>query len=124
MKRIAGLILSVVLATWISSAKAASVTPITNEISFYKNIDDDGVGRGRTLQIVSINGFHLGTDFTFEFTCDYNWRLDRYEKRDYYMELSLVKPVYKALSVNYQRIYGTFVDPPINQIGLRLSFFR
>ncbi len=112
------------MAAWVSPAGAASVTPITNEVSFYKNIDDSGAGRGRTLQIVSINGFHLGTDFSFEFTCDYNWRLDRCEKRDYYMELSLVKPVYKALSVNYQRVYGTFVDQPINQIGLRLSFFR
>jgi len=123
MQRIRRLILSVIMATYVSSAGAASVTPITNEVSFYKNIDDSGAGRGRTLQIVSINGFHLGTDFTFEFTCDYNWKLDRFRNQDYYMELSLVKPVYKALSVNYQRIYGTFVDRPVNQIGLRLSLF-
>ncbi len=99
------------------------VIPISNEVSFYKNVDDDGVDRGTTLQIISINQFNLGTDFIIEFTGDFNWDLDFYEDHDYYIELSLVKPVYKSLSVNYQRIYGTFASGPINQIGLRLSLF-
>lgn len=101
-----------------------AVVPITNELSFYKNLDDAGKSRGRTLQLVSINSFHLLTDFSIEVTGDYNWGLDPYEKEDYYLELSLVKPVYKAISVNYQRIYGTFVPEPINQFGVRISLFR
>lgn len=100
------------------------VVPITNELSFYKNLDDAGMSRGRTLQLVSINSVHLLTDFSIEVTGDYNWGLDQYEKEDYYLELSLVKPVYKAISVNYQRIYGTFVAEPINQFGIRISLFR
>ena len=100
------------------------VTPITNEISLYRNLDDDGRARGTTLQIISINEFHIGTNFIVEFTGDFNWELDLYRDRDYYIELSLVKPVYKALSINYQRIYGTFACGPINQFGLRLSLFR
>ncbi len=106
-----------------SSCLSCMVTPITNEISYYKNIDDFGRSRGTTLQLISINMFHVGTDFIFEFTGDFNWDLDLYEDSDYYLELSLVKPIYRSLSVNYQRIYGTFVGEPINQFGLRLSLF-
>lgn len=98
------------------------VTPYADNISLYKNVDDLGKDRGTTLQIVAINGIKLITDFTFEFTADFNWKLDLVEKHDYYMELSLVKPVYKSLAVNYQRIYGTFVCEPINQFGLRWTW--
>ena len=108
----------------VSVAGKTSIFPICNEISFYKNIDDAGQSRGRTLQIVSINAFHCLTDFSIEVTADFNWDFDRYEKHDYYMELSLVKPVYRAISLNYQRIYGTFVPEPVNQFGVRLSLFR
>jgi len=101
------------------------VIPISNEVSFYRNVDDDGVDRGRTLQIISINMFNIGTDFIVEFTGDFNWDavMSREPDYDYYIELSLVKPVYKSLSLNYQRIYGTFADGPINQFGIRVSFF-
>ncbi|MDD4050898.1 MAG: hypothetical protein PHR28_03215 [candidate division Zixibacteria bacterium] len=108
----------------VSVTGETAVFPICNEISFYHNVDDAGESRGRTLQIVSINAFHCLTDFSIEVTGDFNWDYDLYEKHDYYMELSLVKPVYKAISVNYQRIYGTFVPEPINQFGVRLSLFR
>ena len=99
------------------------ITPISNEISYYKNMDDPGSSRGTTLQVISINMFHVGTDFIFEFTGDFNWEMDYYEDYDYYLELSVVKPVYRWVSLNYQRIYGTFVDEPINQFGVRLSLF-
>ncbi len=98
-----------------------SLFPITNEISFFKNIDDAGNNRGQTVQIIAINSFKLLTEFTFEFTADFNWRMSR-KKEDYYIELSLVKPIYGILSINYQRILATFEDKPINQFGLRLSF--
>lgn len=116
---------SILLIIVLSASLSASeiVTPYSNEISFFKNIDDTGKDRGTTLQVISINGFDLGTEFIFEFTGDFNWDLDLYEDYDYYLELSLVKPVYKSLSVNYQRIYGTFYDEPVNQFGLRLSLF-
>jgi hypothetical protein len=101
------------------------VTPISNEISYFANVDDGGDSRGTTLQIISINEFNIGTNFIFEFTGDFNWDMntDIDVDYDYYLELSLVKPVYKSLSVNYQRIYGTFNDRPVNQFGLRLSLF-
>lgn len=99
------------------------VTPISNEISYYANVDDGGNSRGTTLQIISINEFKIGTNFIFEFTGDFNWDKEEYDDYNYYLELSLVKPVYKSLSVNYQRIYGTFVYRPINQFGLRISLF-
>ncbi len=99
------------------------VTPITNEISFFRNAEDQGGFRGTTLQIISINQFDVGTDFIIEFTGDFNWNLDLYEDRDYYIELSIVKPLFRSLSLNYQRIYGTFAAGPVNQFGLRLSLF-
>ncbi len=99
------------------------VTPITNEISLFRNMEDRGDFRGTTLQIISINQFDIGTDFIIEFTGDFNWNLDLYEDNDYYIELSIVKPIFRSLSVNYQRIYGTFAAGPVNQFGLRLSLF-
>jgi len=99
------------------------VTPITNEISLFRNMEDQGGFRGTTLQIISINQFDIGTDFIIEFTGDFNWNLDLYEDRDYYLELSIVKPIFRSLSLNYQRIYGTFAAGPVNQFGLRLSLF-
>ncbi len=99
------------------------VTPITNEISLFRNMEDQGGFRGTTLQVISINQFNIGTDFIIEFTGDFNWNLDLYEDHDYYIELSIVKPIFRSLSVNYQRIYGTFAAGPINQFGLRLSLF-
>lgn len=97
------------------------IYPVTNEISFFKNVDDAGNNRGETLQVVMINGFKLLTDFTFEFTGDFNWDMSL-ENRDHYIELSLVKRIGGPISVNYQRIYSTFEDEGINQFGLRLSF--
>jgi len=97
------------------------MSPICNEISLFKNTDDDFNSLGETLQIVSINSFKSLTWFNFEFTGDFNWNLTEGKDYDYYMELSLVKSVTPKLSVNYQRIYGTFVPEPINQFGLRLS---
>jgi len=97
------------------------IYPITNEVSFFKNIDDAGDNRGETLQIIAINTIKLGTEITFEFTADFNWDMS-YERRDHYIELSLVKPVFSIISVNYQRIYSTFEDEAVNQFGIRLSF--
>lgn len=105
-------------------AISENIIPYTNEISYFTNLDDDGNNRGTTLQIISINEINLGTNFIFEFTGDFNWDLDLYEDKDYYLELSIVKPVYKSLSLNYQRIYGTFYKPPVNQLGIRLSLFN
>jgi len=95
--------------------------PITNEVSFLKNVDDAGVDRGLTMQIIAINSFKIWTEFTFEFTADFNWDMSMYDN-DHYIELSLVKPIIKNLSLNYQRIHNTFETEPINQFGLRLSF--
>lgn len=97
------------------------ISPITNEVSLYKNVDDSGNDRGETLQIISINTIKIWTGFTFEFTGDFNWDMSA-EKRDHYIELSLVKPLAYNVSINYQRIISTFEDKPINQFGVRFSF--
>jgi len=97
------------------------IYPITNEISFYKNVDDDGNNRGETIQVIAINTIKIWTEFNFEFTGDFNWGMSP-ENDDHYIELSLVKPVGNNISVNYQRIISTFESEPVNQFGLRLSF--
>lgn len=96
--------------------------PIVNEVSLYQNSSDDGDNLGQTLQIVSINSFNIFTDFSIEFTADFNRHLTPGKDRDYYLEIGIVKPVWKSLSANYQRIHGTFVDDPVNQFGVRWSF--
>jgi hypothetical protein len=117
--------------SWESRSGAFGFFPISNEVSLYQNYDDAGEDRGRTLQIISINAFRLGTDFSFEFTADFNWRysyVDPFDqslgmnKHDHYIELSLVKPVTSLVSLNLQRVIATFEDESINQFGLRLSF--
>jgi hypothetical protein len=105
--------------------------PISNEVSLYQNYDDSGEERGRTLQIISINAFRVGTDFSFEFTADFNWQYSYADpfnlsagmnSRDHYIELSLVKPVTSMVSLNVQRVIATFEEKSINQFGIRLSF--
>ena len=97
------------------------IMPITNEVSLYKNVDDNGDERGQTVQIIAINTFKVWTDFNVEFTADFNWDMS-YLKRDHYIELSIVKPLVPAVSLNYQRIFSSFEDRPVNQFGLRFSF--
>jgi len=101
---------------------AFSFQPLVNEISLYKNFLDDGDDAGQTLQIVAINSVKIYTEFSFEFTADFNRKTTPGTDHDYYMEIGIVKPVWKKVSANFQRIYGTFIDRPINQIGIRYSF--
>ena len=96
-------------------------TKLVNEISFYQNTDSDFDGMGRTLQVISINSFKLFTTFNLEFTGDFNWELDLYEDYDYYIELSLVKPINSFISFNYQQVHGTFLNSTVHQFGVRLS---
>jgi len=110
--------------------KVFGLYPITNEVSLFRNVDDDGFDRGATVQVISINSFKVWTDFIFEFTADFNYDLSyniinddqRDYYRDHYIELSLVKPVAYNFSLNYQRVISTFEDKPINQFGIRLAF--
>jgi Fe-S cluster biosynthesis and repair protein YggX len=97
-------------------------SPIVNEVSIFQNSSDEGDNLGQTLQIIFINEIKLGTAFNLEFTADFNRRMTPGENEDYYLEISLVKPVWKKLSVNYQRIHGTFMADPANQFGVRWSF--
>jgi len=97
-------------------------SPISNEVSLYQNGSDDGDNLGQTLQVVFINTVTIGTELGVEFTADFNRKMTPGEDYDYYLEFGLVKPVWKKLSVNYQRIHGTFVSDPVNQFGVRWRF--
>jgi len=103
------------------SAETFDFMKISDEISFYANTDDNLNTQGRTLQIVAINSLKIGTWFQIEFTGDFNWEMTTLPGKtyDYYIEVGVVKPLWKNLSLNYQRIYGTFMDEPINQFGIR-----
>ncbi|MEE9554705.1 MAG: hypothetical protein V3W18_10450 [candidate division Zixibacteria bacterium] len=96
--------------------------PIVNEVSIFQNSSDTGDNLGQTLQIVSINELKVLTTFNFEFTADFNRKMTPGEDSDYYIEIGLVKPVWKKLSANYQRVHGTFIGDPVNQLGVRWSF--
>jgi hypothetical protein len=120
-----------VIPSWEAPSGKLGFFPISNEISFYKNVDDAGEDRGQTMQIVSINSFKIFTTFNFEFTGDFNWRysyVDPFDlslgknRHDYYIELSIVKPVTNFFRLNVQRIIASFEDESINQFGFRLSF--
>jgi hypothetical protein len=117
IEAIAGMIPS-----WESPSGDIGFFPISNEVSLYKNVDDAGVDRGETLQIISINSFKLWTSFNFEFTGDFNFDYTPGLDDDHYVELSLVKPVSDFVSLNVQRVISTFEPEPVNQFGLRLVF--
>ena len=112
------------LLLWALSLQAGELDfqQITNEISVYQNLFDDGGDAGQTLQIVSINSVKILTWFNIEFTYDFNRDLAWKGKDDYYYELGVVKPVWRKISLNYQRVDGTFSEKPFNQIGVRYSF--
>ena len=111
-----------IIPSWESPSGQLGFYPISNEISYYRNYDDTGEKRGQTLQIISINAFRVWTDFSFEFTADYNFDLTEGLDRDHYVELSLVKPLTPFISLNYQRVLSAFEPEPINQFGVRLVF--
>lgn len=121
MVRVFAFMILIILTVGSASADEFELAPITNEVSYLKNSDDDFNAMGETLQIISINSFKAYTWFNFEFTGDFNWDMTEGQDYDYYLEVSLVKNITSNLSLNYQRIYGTFISEPINQIGLRLS---
>lgn len=111
-----------IIPSWASQSGSLGFFPISNEISFYRNVDDAGVDRGQTLQIVSINSFKVLTNFNFEFTGDFNFDYTPGLNGDHYIELSIVKPVTSFVSLNVQRVISTFEPKPVNQFGVRLVF--
>ena len=111
-----------VIRSWESPSGKLGFYPISNEVSFYKNVDDAGVDRGETLQIISINSFKIWTSFNFEFTGDFNFDYTPGLNDDHYIELSIVKPVTDLVSINVQRVISTFEAEPVNQFGIRLVF--
>ena len=108
--------------SWESPSGQLGFYPITNEISLFKNFDDSGKDRGRTLQVVMINSFRLITSFNLEFTGDFNFDMSPGLNQDHYVELSLVKPVTSVFSLNVQRVISTFEPESVNQVGFRFSF--
>jgi len=118
----AGSIGAGVIPSWESPSKSLGFYPISNQVSLYQNYDDSGEERGRTLQIIAINSFRLWTEFSFEYTADYNFHLTPGLSRDHYVELSLVKPVTPFVSLNVQRVISSFEPESINQFGVRLVF--
>ena len=108
--------------SWESPSGKIGFYPVSNEVSFYKNVDDAGEDRGETVQFVMINSLKLLTTFTFEFTADYNFDYTAGVSNDHYVELSLVKSVTPLVSFNYQRVISTFDTESVNQFGVRLVF--
>jgi hypothetical protein len=96
--------------------------PIVNEVSVYQNYLDDGDNAGQTLQVIAINSVRVFTELKIELTADFNRKLTPGYNTEYYMEIGIVKEIHKRISLNVQRIYGTFVTRRINQFGVRFSF--
>jgi hypothetical protein len=108
--------------SWEAPSGKFGFYPISNEVSFYLNVDDAGEDRGETFQIISINSFKLLTTFNLEFTGDFNFDYTPGLDDDHYIELSIVKPISPLVSLNIQRIISTFEPEPVNQFGVRLVF--
>jgi hypothetical protein len=103
-------------------AQTFTFEKISNELSLYQNYSDEIDTRGQTVQVVAINRVRIGWWFQTEFTADFNYDYDKAKAWDYYLEIGIVKSLFRGLSINYQRIEGTFVAKPTNQVGLRWTF--
>ena len=103
-------------------AQTFTFEKISNELSLYQNYSDEINTRGQTVQVVAINRVRIGWWFQTEFTADFNYDYDKAKAWDYYLEIGIVKSLFSGLSINYQRVEGTFVAKPTNQIGLRWTF--
>ncbi len=103
-------------------AQTFTFEKISNELSLYQNYSDEINTRGQTVQVVAINRVRIGWWFQTEFTADFNYDYDKAKAWDYYLEIGIVKSLFSGLSINYQRIEGTFVAKPTNQVGLRWTF--
>lgn len=106
----------------VAHAQTFTFEKISNELSLYQNYTDELKTQGQTVQVISINRFRVGTWIQTEFTADFNYDYEKPGKWDYYLEIGILKPIIGGLSINYQRIEGTFVSKPTNQIGLRWTF--
>jgi len=104
------------------NAQTFTFEKISNELTLYQNYTDNIDTHGQTIQVVSINRFRAIWWFQAEFTADFNYDYDKSDDWDYYLEVGLLKPLIGGLSINYQRVEGTFVSEPANQIGLRWTF--
>jgi hypothetical protein len=103
-------------------SKTFGLKPISNNITLYQNSYDAGRSAGQTLQIVLINSLKLGTWFTLVITGHIDRNLQEIGRTCHYLEFGLVKDVKSGFSFNYQRVIGTFMDKPVNQLGIRFSF--
>jgi hypothetical protein len=117
-------IAAVLLVSCAMQARAQTFTfeKISNELSLYQNYSDEINTRGQTVQVVAINRVRIGWWFQTEFTADFNYDYDKAKAWDYYLEIGIVKSLFSGLSINYQRVEGTFVAKPTNQIGMRWTF--
>jgi len=100
----------------IGHANPLGIVPLSNEVSVYKNIDDDFESRGFTAQFISMNMIH---DFRVGFVLDLNYDDDF--KSDNYWEFGLLVPIKDRLSFSYQRVNGSFIKP-MNQLGFTWRF--
>lgn len=123
MRCAAGTIVALLLVAQAAAGeKVVEFRPLVNDVTLYQNFFDSGARGGNTLQVVCINQIKLQWWFQVELTVDFNRHLTPGYATDYYLEAGVLKYVLGRAAVNYQRVHGTFVGKPINQIGIRYSF--
>ncbi len=105
----------IVLMSSIGQANPLGIVHLSNELSLFKNVNDDLDSKGFTAQLVSMNLIH---SVRMGFVLD--WNFDD-GNEDNYWELGLTLPIKNQLSFSYQRVNGTFIKPN-NQFGLTWRF--
>ena len=99
----------------VGQANPLGIVHLSNELSIFKNVNDDFDSKGFTAQIVSMNLIH---SVRIGFVLD--WNFDNGHE-DNYWELGLTVPLKDRLSFSYQRVNGSFINPN-NQFGLTWRF--
>lgn len=109
------ILISILTITTVGFANPLGIVPLSNELSVFGNVDDRLESAGFTTQFVSLNMVY---NIRFGFVVDWNFNDGN---RDNYWELGVTVPLKDQLSISYQRVRGTFVNPN-NQFGLTWRF--
>jgi hypothetical protein len=96
------------------------LTPLSNNVSLFKNFDDYGADRGTTIQFLLMNEIRLLTPLHIGASVDFNYNYMPGMSHDYYAEIFVIKPLTRRFGIYYTRVESSF-GCGVNQVGFRLS---
>jgi hypothetical protein len=87
------------------------ISGLVRTISLYENyLQGPDRFDTQTLSVYALYSFRIGPEFLAELTMDINGDAPDEVYTDYYMELQLIKPVWRGFSVMIEDVQGTYTN--------------